>query len=71
MQFPHELFETTKKHYHSVHTTIQSLWGQPELDRELETLLERTPAFPREVRSELVEGYIVHKDHFTFANGFV
>lgn len=65
MRFPYELFKVTKGNL-VVYSKVQRHWGHPEMDYELEKLLDQHSQLPVEVRAELTAAYIVHKDHFGF-----
>lgn len=70
MRFPEYLLSETKCWHPELFVKIKLHWGHPEMDlffeQAITTRRSGRQGFHPSVWSELVEAYIVHKDHFTF-----
>jgi hypothetical protein len=68
MNVPVELLSNTKVAHPEIFGIINAQWGMAEMDTTLEhMILAKPPCWPEIVVRELVNLYITHKDHYTFA----
>ena len=67
MNIPNEIIATTISKHPELFQVIEQEWGRAEMDTTLENIITtKAKKISKVVRQELVNLYIIHKDHYTF-----